>query len=282
MSFNTSYIVNQELKVKDQELSKKIDRLLLFQEQIALANGFDIVDTYQLTREYKSINGLKVLYPMQELIGATAKDYSDNTSNGTYTNVLFGIEGFNDMVPKMIRYNNRGYLDADISSSVKGLSSYTTTFIVNLDSKLQSQNLWFEPTADAMNKARFQVIWNIDFDKCLTVAVRTGLGSQASQLIKTDILDNGIYIFHVTVDIANDQVKIFKNGVEVGVNGTVEFESQAVENTAPIANPRFGALLSNLGGYFDSKAAFFALYNRALTNAEILKQATVAGLVNSQ
>ena len=279
MSFNTSYIVNQDLKVNDQKLSRKIDELLVLQEQIALANGFDIVDSYLATQVYKGISGLKILYAMQERSGTVARDYSENKSNGTYTGVVLGGGSLSDNVPRSALFSNNGYMQAGLSGSVKGLSSYTFTCLVNLNSSYPSQHLWHEATNTDVTKARLQIMWNSNGIKKLSVAVRTGTASQAFQLAETtNTISDGIAVLHVAVNIGQNKIKIYRNGVELATTGIVDFGGAAiVEDTAPIVYPFFGRISSALSQNFLSNASYVALYNRELTNKEITNQCKAVG-----
>lgn len=279
MSFNTSYIVNQKLQVEDQKLSKKIDELLVLQEQIALANGFDIVDTYLATQEYKKISGLKVLYPMQERGGTVARDCSGNESNGTYTGVTLGSISLSDNVPRSALFGEGRYMQAGLGSSVKGLSSYTFTCLADLTS-VGFQHLWHEATNTAVTKARFQFLWNNGGRRTLTVSVRSGTGSQTIQIVETtDTIPEGLAVVHGIVNIGENKIKIYRNGVELATTGTPDFGGDSiVEDTEPIVPPYFGRLSREPSLSFQSNASYVALYNRELTNAEITNQCKAVGI----
>ena len=279
MSFNTSYIVNQDLKVDDQKLSRKIDELLVLQEQIALANGFDIVDSYPATQVYKNISGLKFLYPMQERIGTVARDSSENKSNGTYAGVVLGGSSLSDNVPRSALFSNNGYMQAGLSGSVKGLSSYTFTCLVNLTSSYASQHLWHEATNTDVTKARLQIMWNSNGTKKLLVAVRSGTASQAFQLAETtNTIPDGIAVIHVVVNIGKNKIKIYRTGVELATTGIIDFGGATiVEDTNPVTHPFFGRISNAPSQFFQSNASYVALYDRELTNKKITNQCKAVG-----
>lgn len=273
MSFNVSYIANKEVATKNDKLNEKMDKLIRTNED--LLRGFS-VDALPLTQSSLSIGSLRALYPLQETLGNTAYDYSGNGNNAVIERpLILGATGTSE-IPHLVDFKG-GYITAN-GCSVKGLSEFSFTAIVELNSK-QTQNIWFEPTADNRTKARFQIVWN-NTSRNIIVYVRTGnAASTPVSATTTDTISDGLCALHISVDCEQGTIDIYRNGLLLTLASPVTFTSPAIEGTEPHNGPFIGrtAAIAGEPTNFKSRLAFVGIYEKALTASEVEQNTLYAG-----
>lgn len=242
---------------------------LLKQVITPIGQGRDLLSLCQLP-------GLVFLWPLQEVAGGFAVDYSGCARHGTFNGLTLAQQGPNTKIPFVVSLNGSSdYTAAPAGCSVRGLGAWTFMAITEVINTAGAQRIWWESVNDVAGTGRFGVVL-LSTEK-LSVAARSAKAAQANSSKTTDfVLPNGFCMIHVTINIANNSIVIYRNGEVMSATGTVAFGGDTVvEDTAPNTGPWMGK--DNAGDWMAGDLAFAAMWSRVLTTSEIVNQVRAGG-----
>lgn len=247
----------------------------------ARAVGGAAIPAYVVSGYLLSAYGAKVAamgpiayWPMDESSGAVAFDRSGNSRNGAYTGVALGATGIGD---------------GRTSASFDGTTSYNNVFGASLAAAFNNQ----EGTAIVWIKASASGIWtdgvNRRFLRFAVDANNQVVFNKSSSNNNTDILyvagsvTKGVTVstfggstawncIGITWSKSADQVKAYGNGVQVSATTTgLGVWAGSIAATTTL----IGAFVTTPTNVWSGSLAHCAIWNRALSAAEMLAAATV-------
>jgi len=220
----------------------------------------------------------KFLWKLDDVSGVA--DATGNGLEGVLTDVTLRAAGINAMVPVSASFNGASSLiSGEDGCSVRGLSKYTFVAAVKLPAVVAEGQFWFESCSDSASYARLSIY--VSAVGNLIVAARSGIHTQtlftktSSDTFMVADLDT---LLHVVVDIANDSILLYKDGVLVASGGTQGFGADTiVEDVAPAAVPQIGKYTAGSPRWLSGSMACVGIFPDALPAETILTQAQAGG-----
>lgn len=216
----------------------------------------------------KKLDGLVAYYPLLEESGTIAVNHAPDTFgtlNGTVTGATQGVQG---KVGKAYSFDGiNDTVDVNDSANLRITGDLTLLLFVNLDDYTNYSSLINKFTND--NNCEYH--WRVQQTSGVMYLQQ---GSGAGQLNYTSGVEvgTGSYkVISVTKDSSN--VIFYNNGV-----GESPQNTSATEVVTTNAGVRFGARNDN-NLYLKGDAQHAAIFNRALSAAEQLRIAKIAGVV---
>jgi hypothetical protein len=223
----------------------------------------------------------KFLWKLDDVINSIA-DTTGNGIEGTAVDVTLNQAGINAMVPKAAAFNGTSSLVAGAAGcSVRGLAKYTFVAAVKMPAIAAEGQLWFEPCGDSTGWERLCIY--VGAAGNLTVRARSGIHTQTVFLKTSDdafLVADLDTLIHIVVDIANDSILMYKDGVLVASNGDQGFGADTiVVDTAPAAVPQIGKFTDASPRWLSGSMACVGIFPDALPAETILTQAQDGGFV---
>lgn len=254
-----------------------------FQDAYKICN-IDLIQNKSLLAAQAYNYGHLFMYPMQELTGNIAYDYSGNYRDALYNSVHLNWVAPTGMIDRAARFNGSDsyiVLPKD-TCSVRGLSQITFEAIIQVKGTGKKQHIYLEASEDSAAHSRFCVILNEN--NTLTVWTRTSDSAQSAQEVTTNTsLTEGVHMVAVTVDITEAEVLIYVDGESVLTTGTVDYGTDtAFADTEPRGNIIIGSDQSTrkipLPNY-EGIIAYLSMYSRKLNAATLLNHAQAGGII---
>ena len=234
----------------------------------------------KLIEVMKASPGLRFIWPLQEVSGAVAYDYTENGLNGTIAGgVNLAQPGPGKKVPLVMSGDGlTGVIAGAAGCSVRGLGSLTMAIVAYVVDVSGNTFIFYESVGDNAGYTRLGLV--VDAWEKLTLYARSGTSAQAasSVTLSAALAVPKFYLIHATIDIATNAMKLFINGLRKTTTGTPNFGGDTIiADTAPLAGPN---LYKSSSAFFAMQAAFFAQWARVLSDREILNQAKAGGFAS--
>jgi len=232
----------------------------------------------QLLQALLDTPDLRFLWAMQELTGTDVKDYSVNARHGTYGGVIINQNAPNRRINKTMSFDGiNDKIITPLTCSVKGLSAYTFSCVLQITDISIAGNLFYESNSDLITASRF--IIRVETDRKISIFARSKISTlQPLNTIVTNIsLPLGYHMLHFVVDIVNNKIEIYRNGIKLTTTGAVDFTgSLAVDDTDPLGIV-FGSNASLNANWLKGKVAYISQWSRVLTQPEMIQHTKSGG-----
>jgi len=250
---------------------------------IAIENNLTVQDVILGLQTYiKSLSGLVAYYPLNETSGTVATNRAPTTLgtlDGTTSGATVGVAGKVGRAYSFDGVNDR--IDLQNGNTVKNLAACSIGALVNVKAGIVDRRIYQELVNDSGDSSRLslRLLSTEKFD----LVARTGAAADTARIVVTpDAYADGWYSVVATVDIEDDAMKIFVNGVDTAATGDSTFAGTAFADTDPNQVPLIGCGYTGAGTYsnfFDSLLQHKFVVNRLMTATEILKLARIANVI---
>ena len=229
----------------------------------------------QLLQSLLDTPDLRFLWAMQETSGTQAKDYSGNARHGTYDGITINQFAPNRRINKSVLFDGiNDRIITPLTCSVRGLGLLTLACTIEILNTGTNREIYYEST-DVISSGR--LIFRIGVDRKISVLIRSKTSTQTLTTVSTvNVIPVGFCVLHATIDIAQNIIKIYRNGIEITVTGVVNLESAIIDDTAP-AGINFGVNAAQTANWLSGRMAYFAQWSRVLTPTEILQHSKSGG-----
>lgn len=217
-------------------------------------------------------------YRLNETSGTTAADASGNGRNGTFTGSTLNQTG---LVPAILSgnasvfFNNGGanYLTVPTSvrTALNGAAGITVEAWVKLEALGDSRSLFAIPNISTT--LAFEGFFNsVGGLQLIARSISTESGVTDSVTAANGTFNAGtVYHIVAVVDYANNDLIIYKNGVQVAAKTDCAFDFPALQNQTTAASKIATNITSLSANVVDGWLDEVAIYGRVLTPAEILE-----------